>query len=127
MIINSVPSASIAASIWTAATRNLTGLGAGSVVLISQADTTLAAGASLDLRPAAGKHRDITIGVLAGAAAAATISQWNGTTSRVVTSINANSSGGQYVCGNSVVGPILINLDGANALHYTYGGADWTQ
>ena len=60
MIINSIPLAQISSAVWGAATRNLS-TEANTKTAIGATNTPVAAGAILDLRPAAGVFREVTL------------------------------------------------------------------
>jgi len=128
MQINSIPAGGIASSVWTNATRNLTGLSTNCLALVTVAKTTLAASATLDIRPAVNVMRELTFGLQAGAAGAFNVQQWDGTNAYTTQSVTANTTGGARVeLGTSTTGVRLQNGDGTNAANYVYSGADWKQ
>lgn len=122
-----ISATNIGTNVWLTSPRTLTGFGAGALVLASSANTTLAASASLDIRPSVGKFRVISFGIAAGAAGAGLIQMWDGTSTRTVFSIAQATSGGGLLTGTSVAGPKLGNADATNAMNYLYGGVDFTQ
>jgi len=127
MQINSIPAGGIASSVWTNATRNLTALSTNVINLLSQAKTTLAASASLDLRPATARARELWIAGIAGAAGAFNIQIWDGTNAGTISSFAASTGGGLLTYGNNTVGARINNADGTNAASYWYGGSEWIQ
>jgi len=128
MQINSIPAGGIASSVWTNATRNLTGLSTNCFAPVTVAKTTLAASATLDLRPAANVMRELSFGIQAGAASSFNVQQWDGTNAYTTQQVAANTVGGARVeLGTSTTGVRLQNSDAANAANYVYAGADWKQ
>lgn len=60
MIIFGVNAAQIASQVWTAVTRTVTSI-AASMTAVGAVNTSVAAGVILDLRPAAGKFRMVSL------------------------------------------------------------------
>jgi len=127
MFINSLASAGIANSVWTNATRQLSSLSANVMTVLSQAQTTLAASASLDLRPTVNKQRELTFAFAAGAAGSTEVDLYDGTHAIAIGSAAAGAQAGFTLYGNSVAGPRIHNNDGTNATTYMYGGIDLIQ
>lgn len=143
MMLNSISTQSVATSVWGSATRNLTNptgvwadatrnltsLGAGVVVLSNTSGTTLAPSTVLDLRPGAGKFRDLTLIVTAGAAGTCQVGLIDGAGNmRAMTTVAATNTGGnQLNGGGATVGPGAKNNDAANNALIYYSIGDWTQ
>jgi hypothetical protein len=146
MNINSIPGANIAASVWTNATRTLTDAAAvwaqaartltDAAVVWAQATRTLtadpnpftdvtangvalAAAAVLDLRPAAGKRRLVTM--MAGNASMV-LGSYDGATFTQVSTINAFNTLSVASC-NAAQCMTIKNTSGGS-LNYWYSGWD---
>lgn len=127
MQLNPIASSAISAAVWTQATRNLTGFGSGALTVLGVAQTTLAASAALDVRPAANKLRMLEVGVVAGAAGSVSLFSYDGTHTILLAGVPAGQNGGAFIVGSSVVGLQIKNSDGTNGAQYQYGGADFNQ
>ena len=126
MNIGGVNSAGIANSVWTNATRNLTGMNSAVMVIVTVVAASLANATQVDLRPAAGKFRDICVVISSlGAAGSALPSCYDGTTFRSMVAVTNQME--QYILkGSNALGP-AINNTGTNAVTYNVMGVDWVQ
>lgn len=122
----SLSSGAVAKSVWNSAVRTISNFGAGLATSLGVVQTSLAASTSIDLRPSAGKLREITVGMLAGAAGSSLVQVFDGTHAIQIVTVAQSGAGGTFITGNSTVGPRLQNNDATNAAQYEYAGIDWT-
>lgn len=119
-------SAITSSQFWAAATRSLTKIGT-SLDTGSVANTTLAIGTTLDLRPAAGLIRILSISFNTADANGAQLGMWDGSTKVIGIKSGAASSGNmQMIHGTSAAGPYLQNVGGVSACSYCYRVDDLT-
>lgn len=139
MIISSITSAAVAASVWNSAARTLTNPSgvfsdaARSLTTIKNIQSTiatafqsLAASGSLDLRPATNVSRAITIAIK-NANGFNEIGLGDGT--NLIPTLGGMGTGGTTggnVYGSNSVGPYLKNGSATTATSYHVAGWDWT-
>jgi hypothetical protein len=128
MQINNSFSTTIANQVWSTTIRNLTALGSG-VLFLGQATATLAAAATIDLRPgSASKMREITCIIQAPLTSGSSrIALYDGTTFMggwQATNAGTTTQVGLSGPGNSVIGFAMQNSGTGTAL-YAYSFADW--
>lgn len=134
MNINSISANSIAASVWTVATRNLTNpsgvfsdatrtlTSVASVFAAVSGRSVVGTGVVLDLRPAAGVFRELVISEITQASTAQ-ISLYDGVNSDTVGT--ANTGVAQHTTGNATRGGSFRNNSAGN-LTAVYAGFDIT-
>jgi len=140
MIINGFSSSSIASSVWANAartltnpsgiwsetTRNLSAMGSSLLTPSHVTNTVVSGGTQVDLRPAAGKSRNVSLAGLGSSTVAIQLGIWDGT-SFITMAQSAVAAGiGLFLTGDSAVGP-LVKLTGANSGAYQAYIEDWTQ
>ena len=122
MIVGGVNAATVANAVWTNATRSLT-TDVPTYTSISVANGTLAALTVLDIRPAAGKFRFVTIVDMGAGSGNLTPGSYDGTT------FTAESSVGTLVtpaliANPSNIGIVVKNTVAAQTRTYTLSGWD---
>lgn len=114
------------ASIWNNVTRSLTNFGSGALASSTLAQQTIAAGASVDFRAAAGLVGLFTIAAKTGAAATLSIAiqMWDTVNAIPVatSAAAANSTVAFTGVTNNASGLRLLNNDGANSGTYMFAG-----
>jgi hypothetical protein len=127
MNIGAVTTGSVASAVWTIATRTITNWGAGIVTVANAVNQTLAAAASIDLRPAAGFYVRAQVGVGGGSLTTPPNLQLNDGTNKANLLPAAVGGGNQtgFFSGDSGVGPLILNNDGAHSGFYMYHLETW--
>lgn len=118
------------ASIWSNATRSLTNIGSAAMGPNSTVATSLAGAASVDFASGAGFVSILTVAVLTGASAAASIAiqLWDGTTTiqLAATAAAAGSPAGFTGYCNNPTRMRILNNDATHAGTYIVTGQFWT-
>jgi len=141
MRFSAITSAAVATQVWAAATRNLTnpsgvfsdatrnltGLGAGAMAMISVIRSTLAASTALNVQPAALKFRELSVLLIAGAAGTLVANLYDGTSITSIVSAAAGGLAGGQIQSTNGLYLRLVNNDGTNSSTYSYAGVEWGQ
>ena len=112
--------------VWADATRTLTTLGTGAVTFAQTNNGSLATSTILDLRPAAGIAREVSVAIQSGAAGSALIGYYDGVTFVTGVTVAPTSSDQRSGHGNSTVG-LSLKAGGNNAAPYSYVAQDWNR
>lgn len=117
--------------VWSASSRSLTNFGSGALTSSQIVFTSIAGGATVDLRPSAGIFAITSIAAVTGAAATAAIkiAMSDGTNSFGVASsaAAANSNVQYFSTNNNSVGMQIINTDATHAGNYEVTSILFTQ
>lgn len=120
-------SAGLATLVWSHTPRSLTGTGGTLITAANAINQTLAAGATVDLRPAATSFRFCMFGVVGGVSTSWSIGQYDGVTFRPETAIASLGALLELgIIGNGTFGFAVQNT-GIITGNYNMSGFDWSQ
>lgn len=124
MNINSFSASSIASTVWAQVTRTLT-KATNLFATVATAPATIAASATVDLRPASPNVREGYLFLAAAAAGQLNIQSYDGVTGTSFDFVASATKNSRYTAQTNALGIRLQNGDGANSASYAFAGKDW--